>query len=198
MEDATWLIVGLGNPGAKYARNRHNIGHLVVQAAATQANGTFTKHKAGAQVATVRMGMLPGGRPGPAVHLAYLDCYMNISGKPVAALMNFFKIDPAHLLVIHDEMDIDELTLRLKQGGGEGGHNGLKSISQAIGTKYYCRLRFGVGRPPGRMDPADYVLSDFPAKQKVDLEITINEAVDVIEEIVTSGFANAQQILHSR
>ncbi|MDO5060882.1 MAG: aminoacyl-tRNA hydrolase [Actinomycetaceae bacterium] len=198
MEDATWLIVGLGNPGAKYARNRHNIGHLVVQAAAAHANGTFSKHKAGAQVASVRMGMLPGGRPGPAVHLAYLDCYMNISGKPVSALMNFFKIDPAHLLVVHDEMDIDELTLRLKQGGGEGGHNGLKSISQAIGTKDYCRLRFGVGRPPGRMDPADYVLSDFPAKHKVDLEITINEAVDVIEEIVTGGFANAQQNLHSR
>ncbi|MCS4485208.1 aminoacyl-tRNA hydrolase [Gleimia sp. 6138-11-ORH1] len=198
MDNATWLIVGLGNPGAKYARNRHNVGHMVVQAAASQEKASFSRHKAGAQVATVRLGMLPGGRPGPAVHLAYLDSYMNVSGKPVAALMNFYKIDPAHLLVIHDEMDIDEHLLRLKQGGGEGGHNGLKSISQALGTKDYCRLRFGVGRPPGRMDPADYVLSDFPAKSRVDLEITINEAVEVITQIVSNGFAQAQQDLHTR
>lgn len=196
--DDTWLIIGLGNPGAKYARNRHNIGHMVVQAAAAQARGSFTKHKAGAQVASVRMGMLPGGCPGPAVHLAYLDSYMNVSGKPVAALMNFYKISPDHLLVVHDEMDIDEHVLRLKQGGGEGGHNGLKSISQALGTKDYCRLRFGVGRPPGRMDPADYVLGDFPAKDRVELEITIREAVDVIEEIVTQGFGATQQKLHTR
>lgn len=196
--DQTWLIVGLGNPGAKYTRNRHNIGHMVVQAAAEQAKSTFTRHKAGAQVASVRLGTLPGGRPGPAVHLAYLDCYMNLSGKPVSALANFYKIDTDHLLIIHDEMDIDEHQLRLKQGGGEGGHNGLKSISQALGTKNYCRLRFGVGRPPGRMNPADYVLSDFPGREKTEWEITIREAVDVIAEIVTNGFSITQQKLHTR
>ncbi len=198
MDDATWLIVGLGNPGKKYARNRHNIGHMVVQAVVAEANGSFSKHRAGAQVATVRLGLLPGGRPGPAVHLAYLDCYMNVSGGPVANLMKFFKVDADHLLVVHDEMDIDAHLLRLKQGGGEGGHNGLKSISQSIGTKNYCRLRFGVGRPPGRMDPADYVLGDFSVKDGVELDITIREAVDVIEDIVTTSFADAQQKLHSR
>ncbi|WIK63735.1 aminoacyl-tRNA hydrolase [Gleimia hominis] len=193
-----WLIVGLGNPGEKYARNRHNIGHQVVQYLAESNSGTFTHHKAGACAAQVRLGMLPGGRPGPAAIVAYLDSYMNVSGRPTAALMKFFKIPTDRLLVVHDELDLDEHVLRLKKNGGEGGHNGLKSISAAIGTRDYARLRVGIGRPPGRMNPADYVLSDFPQRDQVEWEITVREAADAITDVVSTDLPAAQQRLHTR
>ncbi|MDO5049442.1 MAG: aminoacyl-tRNA hydrolase [Actinomycetaceae bacterium] len=192
-----WLIVGLGNPGAEYANNRHNIGHIVVSAIAQENNASFSKHRAGAFVANVRVGMLSGGRPGPAATIAYLDSYMNTSGGPTAKLMKFFNVNPDRLLVVHDELDLDPHTLRLKRGGGEGGHNGLRSISQMIGTRDYNRLRVGVGRPPGRMDPAKFVLSDFPKKELNDWAVTVREAVQAVEDVVTLGFADAQQKLHT-
>ncbi|HHT40841.1 MAG TPA: aminoacyl-tRNA hydrolase [Actinomyces sp.] len=193
-----WLIVGLGNPGAKYANNRHNIGHIVISAIAQENNVSFSRHRAGAQVANVRIGMLPGGRPGPAATIAYLDSYMNVSGGPVSKLMKFYNVDPDHLLVVHDELDLAEHDLRLKRGGGEGGHNGLKSISQMIGTRDYNRLRVGVGRPPGRMDPAAFVLADFPKKDLDEWAVTVREAVEAVEDVVTLGFAEAQKKLHTK
>lgn len=192
-----WLIVGLGNPGAKYANNRHNIGHIVINALAQEYNGSFSHHRAGAQVANVRLGVLPGGRPGPAATIAYLDCYMNVSGGPVAQLAKFYSVSPDRILIIHDDLDLAEHALRLKRGGGEGGHNGLKSISQMLGTRDYHRLRVGVGRPPGRMDPAKFVLADFPKKDLDEWAVTVREAADAVADVVTIGFDKAQQRLHS-
>lgn len=193
-----WLVVGLGNPEARYARNRHNVGHMVVELLAGRAGSRLTRHKARAQVAEVRLGLLPGGAPGPRVVLAEPAAFMNLSGGPVKALAQFYGIDPtARLLVVHDELDLPAHQLRLKRGGGEGGHNGLRSVSQALGTRDYARLRVGVGRPPGRQDPADYVLSDFPAREREELAVTLEQAADAVEAVVTAGFEIAQQRLHS-
>lgn len=193
-----WLVVGLGNPEARYARNRHNVGHMVVELLAGRAGSRLTRHKARAQVAEVRLGLLPGGAPGPRVVLAEPAAFMNLSGGPVKALAQFYGIDPtARLLVVHDELDLPAHQLRLKRGGGEGGHNGLRSVSQALGTRDYARLRVGVGRPPGRQDPSDYVLSDFPAREREELAVTLEQAADAVEAVVTVGFEIAQQRLHS-
>ncbi|MFH5824422.1 aminoacyl-tRNA hydrolase [Georgenia sp. AZ-5] len=192
-----WLVVGLGNPGPQYAGNRHNVGQMVLDVLARRMNGSFTAHKARAQVLDGRLGILPGGAPGPRVILAKPGSYMNVSGGPVGALAKFYGIEADELLVIHDELDLPADTLRLKLGGGEGGHNGLKSISSAIGTKDYLRLRVGIGRPPGRMDPADYVLRDFPPSERADLAVTLEEAADAVEEVLTLGLEKAQQRLHT-
>ena len=193
-----WLVVGLGNPGDRYARNRHNVGHMVIDVLAGRTGSRLSGHRARAQAAEARLGVLPGGAPGPRVILAEPACYMNLSGGPVKALARFYGIDPtARLLVIHDELDLPAHQLRLKRGGGEGGHNGLRSISQALGTRDYARLRVGVGRPPGRQDAADFVLSDFPARERDALAVTLEQAADVVEDVVTRGFEGAQQRLHS-
>lgn len=193
-----WLIIGLGNPEARYARNRHNVGHMVIDVLAGRAGSRLTRHKARAQVAEVRLGTMPGGAPGPRVILAEPASFMNLSGGPVKALAQFYGIEPTtNLLVIHDELDLPAHELRLKRGGGEGGHNGLRSISSAVGTKDYARLRVGIGRPPGRQDPADFVLSDFPARESDELAVTLEQAADTVEEVVTLGFEAAQQRLHA-
>ena len=193
-----WLVVGLGNPGARYARNRHNVGRMVIDVLAGRTGSRLSGHRARAQAAEARLGVLPGGAPGPRVILAEPACYMNLSGGPVKALARFYGIDPtARLLVIHDELDLPAHQLRLKRGGGEGGHNGLRSISQALGTRDYARLRVGVGRPPGRQDAADFVLSDFPARERDALAVTLEQAADVVEDVVARGFEGAQRRLHS-
>lgn len=193
-----WLVIGLGNAEARYARNRHNVGHMVVDVVAGRAGSRWSRHKARAQVVQARLGVMPGGAPGPRVILAKPASLMNVSGGPVKALAQFYGIDPATgLLVIHDELDLPAHELRLKRGGGEGGHNGLRSISQALGTRDYARLRVGIGRPPGRQDPADYVLSDFPARQRQELAVTLEQAADAVEAVVTRGFEAAQQEVHS-
>ncbi|WP_128774123.1 aminoacyl-tRNA hydrolase [Actinomyces oricola] len=193
-----WLVIGLGNVEARYARNRHNVGHMVVDVLAGRAGSRWSRHKARAQVVQARLGVMPGGAPGPRVILAKPASLMNVSGGPVKALAQFYGIDPATgLLVIHDELDLPAHELRLKRGGGEGGHNGLRSISQALGTRDYARLRVGIGRPPGRQDPADYVLSDFPARQRQELAVTLEQAADAVEAVVTRGFEVAQQEVHS-
>ena len=193
-----WLVVGLGNLGTRYARNRHNVGHMVIDVLAGRAGSRLSKHRTRARVAEVRLGMLPGGAPGPRAILAESAGYMNVSGGPVKALVRFYGVDPTtRLLVIHDELDLPAHELRLKRGGGEGGHNGLRSISQALGAKNYARLRVGIGRPPGRQDPADFVLSDVPARERDELAVTLERAADVVEEVVTRGFEDAQQRLHS-
>jgi PTH1 family peptidyl-tRNA hydrolase len=196
-DDGTWLVVGLGNPGPKYAGNRHNVGAMVVDELASRGSTRLTAHKARAAVATVRVGMLPGGAPGPAVVVAVPSSYMNESGGPVKALMGFFSVDVDRLLVVHDELDIPAGEVRLKKGGGEGGHNGLRSISSALGSKDYLRVRVGIGRPPGRMDAADFVLRDFGTAERKELPFLIADAADAVEMVVTQGLVLAQQKFHS-
>jgi peptidyl-tRNA hydrolase, PTH1 family len=187
----TWLIVGLGNPGPEYSHNRHNVGQMVLDELAARAGGKFKSHKARAQVLEGRLGI-----GGPRIVLAKPQSYMNVSGGPVSALAQFYGIDPAHVIAVHDEIDIPFDTVRLKIGGGEGGHNVLRDISKALGTKDYLRVRVGVGRPPGRMDTADFVLRDFSAPEKKDLPFLIDAAADAVEVLVKDGLPAAQQKFH--
>ncbi len=193
-----WLVVGLGNPGPTYAGNRHNVGQMVVDVLAARMARTFTTHKARAAVLDGRLGTLPGGAPGPRVILSKPSSYMNVSGGPVGALCQFYGVGAERLLVVHDELDLPLDTLRLKRDGGEGGHNGLRSISAALGTRAYVRLRVGIGRPPGRMDPADFVLRDFSAAERAGLGVTLEEAADAVEDVVTLGLEKAQLRLHTQ
>lgn len=187
------LVVGLGNPGDRYAATRHNIGHMVVNELATRNAQRWSTHKAGAAVAEFRLGI-----GGLKIVLAKPATYMNLSGKPVAALMKFFNIGPENLIVVHDELDVDYDALRLKRGGGEGGHNGLKSISQAIGTRDYLRVRAGIGRPPGSMAPADYVLRPFSATEQQTLALHIDRAADAVESLVERGLTTTQNQFHQK
>ena len=172
----TWLIVGLGNPGAEYAHNRHNVGQMVLDELASRIGSGFKSHKSRAQVLEGRLGI-----GGPRVVLAKPLSYMNVSGGPVSALANFYDIEPGHVIAVHDEIDIPFDTVKLKLGGGEGGHNGLRDISKALATKDYLRVRVGVGRPPGRMDTADFVLKDFSGAEKKELPFLIDTAADAVE-----------------
>lgn len=190
------LVVGLGNPGPTYAGNRHNVGQMVLDVVAEDMGAPFATHKARAHVCDGRLGF-DGGVPGPRVILAKPHTYMNVSGPVVAALAKFYSIPPEQILMVHDELDLPPHTLRFKRGGGEGGHNGLKSTSASLGTKDYLRLRVGIGRPPGRMDAAAYVLQDFPASEGADWGVTLREAADAVNDIVRRGFAAAQEHLHS-
>ena len=195
--DATWLVVGLGNPGAQYAGNRHNVGQMVLDELAGRAATSFKKHRTGARAAECRLGTLPGGRPGPRAVLAAPTSYMNTSGGQVSGLVRYYGVDPAHLVVVHDELDIPFAAVRLKRGGGEGGHNGLRSISQSLGTRDYLRVRVGVGRPPGRQDPADFVLKDFSSTERKELPLLLVDAADAVEALLTSTLEAAQQRFHA-
>ncbi len=192
-----WVIVGLGNPGPTYAGNRHNVGAMVVDELARRTGSSLRTHKARAVAAQVRVGTGPAGVPGPAAVLAVPSCWMNESGGPTKALLSFFSVTPERLVVVHDELDIAAGEVRLKFGGGEGGHNGLRSISSSLGTKDYLRVRVGIGRPPGRMDPADFVLRDFSSVEKKELPFLLDEAADAVETLVTEGLLSAQQRFHS-
>jgi PTH1 family peptidyl-tRNA hydrolase len=192
-----WLVVGLGNPGPEYAGNRHNVGAMVLDVLGSRVGGSFKRHKARAAVLEGRLGVLPGGAPGPRVVLAKPASYMNESGGPVAGLATFFSASPSRVIVVHDELDIPYGDLRLKLGGGEGGHNGLRSITRSLGTKDYLRVRVGIGRPPGRMDAADYVLRDFAAAERPGLGVLLEEAADAVELLVHKGLLEAQQRVHS-
>ena len=196
-DSGPWLVVGLGNPGTTYAGNRHNVGAMVVDELSRRTGSALRTHKARARAAQVRLGTGPGGVPGPAAVNAEPSCYMNESGGPVSALARFFSVPPERLVVVHDELDLDEGTIRLKRGGGEGGHNGLRSISASLGTKDYHRVRVGIGRPPGRMDAADYVLRDFSPTQRKDLPFLLDDAADAVESLVTLGLLDAQQQVHA-
>lgn len=188
----TWLIVGLGNPGTEYSSNRHNVGQMVLDELARRAGGSFKVHKARAHVLEGRLGI-----GGPRVVLAKPISYMNVSGGPVSALAKFYDIDPEHVVAVHDEIDIPFNTVKLKIGGGEGGHNGLRDISKALATKEYVRVRVGVGRPPGRMDTADFVLRDFAAAEKKELPFLLDDAADAVETVVKDGLPAAQQKFHT-
>ena len=193
MSEGTWLVAGLGNPGPAYAANRHNVGAMVLDVLAARAGGSFRSHKARAAVLEGRL----GGPSGPRVVLAKPSSYMNESGGPVAGLAQFFKADVEQLVVVHDELDIPYGELRLKRGGGEGGHNGLRSITRSVGSKEYVRVRVGIGRPPGRMDAADYVLRDFSGAERTELGVLLEEAADAVELVVTRGLLDAQQQVHA-
>jgi PTH1 family peptidyl-tRNA hydrolase len=197
VSDGPWVIVGLGNPGPSYAGNRHNVGAMVIDELARRTGSRLKTHKARAVVAQTRLGMLPGGVPGPAVVLAVPNSYMNESGGPTKALLSFFSVPTERLVVVHDELDIPSGEVRLKLGGGEGGHNGLRSISSSLGTKDYHRVRVGIGRPPGRMDAADYVLRDFGPAERKELPFLLDDAADAVELLVTRGLDTAQQRFHS-
>jgi peptidyl-tRNA hydrolase, PTH1 family len=183
------LIVGLGNPGADYAGNRHNIGSMVLGELARRVGGRFRSHKAGADVVEARLA-------GRRTVLARPRSFMNVSGPAVATTARFFKVPPTDVVVIHDDLDLDHGVLKLKRGGGEGGHNGLRSISASLGSRDYLRVRFGIGRPPGRMDPVDFVLRDFSVAQRRDLELLVDRCADAVEQLLTQGLAATQNQLH--
>ena len=187
----TWLIVGLGNPGTQYQGNRHNVGQMVLDELAGRIGAGFKTHKARAQVLEGRLGI-----GGPRVVLAKPMSYMNVSGGPVSSLAGFYGIAADHVVAVHDEIDIPFNTVKLKLGGGEGGHNGLRDISKALGTKDYLRVRVGVGRPPGRMDTADYVLRDFGTAEKKELPFLLDDAADAVESLLKEGLTAAQQRFH--
>lgn len=191
-ENGPALIVGLGNPGPQYDKTRHNVGFMVADALAGRVGSSFSSHKkSNSDVVQARL-------DGRSVVVAKPRTFMNLSGQPVAALARFFSVDPANIVVVHDELDIDFGALRLKLGGGEGGHNGLRSISQHLGTKDYLRVRVGVGRPPGRMDPASFVLKPFSTPERKDLGVVIEEAADAAELLLKVGLEAAQNRVHPR
>ncbi len=190
----TWLLVGLGNPGLQYRNTRHNVGRAVVEAMAASGGEKFRRDSSGLMVADL-FGSSPPRRLG---YLAYATTFMNITGPQVAGFMRKMKIAPASLLVIHDDLDLSAHLLRLKMGGGEGGHNGLRSITAALGSKHYGRLRIGIGRPPGRMDAATYVLKPIPKAERGEWAATEAKAGDVALDVVVRGFTQAQQDLHSQ
>ena len=192
MSDA-WLVVGLGNPGPEYARTRHNVGQMVLDELASRLGGAFKVHKARAQVLESRL--RPGG---PRVVLAKPMTYMNTSGGPVAGLAKFYDIPAERVIAVHDEIDIPFAALKLKIGGGEGGHNGLRDMSKALSTKDYYRVRVGVGRPPGRMDAASYVLKPFSSTEGKELPFLLDDAADAVEHLVENGLLEAQQKFHAR
>lgn len=188
-----WLVVGLGSPGPRYAGNRHNVGQMVADLLAERVGGRFTTHKARAHVVEGRLGPLPGRR----VVLAKPLSYMNESGGPVAGLRSYYRIPPERIVVVHDELDIPFDTLRLKRGGGDNGHNGLRSISTSLGTRDYLRVRVGIGRPPGRQDPADFVLRDFSTVERKDLSFLVDRAADAVEALLSADLASVQNIYHA-
>jgi peptidyl-tRNA hydrolase, PTH1 family len=190
MATTSWLVVGLGNPGPSYAGNRHNAGFMVADVLAERMGGRFKRHRSRAEVIEGRLGA-------DRVVLAKPRCYMNESGGPVAALRDFFKVPLDNLIVVHDELDIPYGAIRLKQGGGDNGHNGLRSVTKSLGSRDYLRVRFGIGRPPGRMDAAAFVLRDFSAAERKELALNVERAVDAAETLIQAGLTAAQNSFHA-
>ncbi len=188
------IVVGLGNPGPEYAGNRHNLGFRVADLLADQQGARFKKGARGfADVVETRLGGVDGER----VVLAKPRSYMNESGGRVKAVLGFYKVTAEQLIVVHDDLDIPFGSVRLKLGGGTGGHNGLRSIDAALGSKDYARVRVGIGRPPGRMDPADFVLRDFGAAERKELPLLVERAADAVVTLLGNGLAAAQNTFHS-
>ncbi|TDD77672.1 aminoacyl-tRNA hydrolase [Actinomadura rubrisoli] len=185
-----WLVVGLGNPGPSYAGNRHNAGFMVLDVLAGRAGGRFKSHRSRSEVLEGRLG-------GVRVVLAKPRTFMNESGGPVKNLRDFYKVPLGRLVVVHDELDIPYGAVRLKQGGGDGGHNGLRSITRSLGEKEYLRVRFGVGRPLGRMDAAAFVLKDFSAAERKELGLEVGRAADAVEALLAGGLGAAQNAYHA-
>jgi PTH1 family peptidyl-tRNA hydrolase len=192
--EGPFLVVGLGNPGPGYAGNRHNVGAMVLDELAARAGVRLSTGKGARSRSVSGEGRLAGRR----VVLARPLTYMNESGGPVRGLLDYHSLPPENLVVVHDELDISFGVVRLKRGGGEGGHNGLRSISRTAGTKDYLRVRVGIGRPPGRQDPADFVLKDFSATERKELDLLLAEAVNATELLLEGGLEAAQNLVHDR
>ncbi|MFF3565671.1 aminoacyl-tRNA hydrolase [Streptomyces sp. NPDC002574] len=187
--EGPWLVAGLGNPGPEYAGNRHNIGFMVADLLADRIGGRFKTHKSRSQVVEGRVS-------GHRVVLAKPMTFMNLSGGPVTALRDFYKVPLGNIISVHDELDIDYATLRLKKGGGDNGHNGLKSITKSLGPDY-LRVRCGIGRPPGRMQVADFVLKDFSGTERKELDWFVDRAADAVEALICEGLERAQGTYNS-
>jgi PTH1 family peptidyl-tRNA hydrolase len=191
--EGVWLVVGLGNPGPSYAGNRHNVGYLVTDELADRMGGTFRAHKSRrADVVEGRLGI-----GGPRVVLARARSYMNESGGPVAALASFYKVPVDRVIAVHDELDLPFDTLRVKLGGGDNGHNGLKSMRASLGSGEFYRVRVGIGRPPGRQAPADFVLSDYSGSERKLLPFGVDRAADAVESLITDGLEKTQARFNS-
>ena len=188
----TWIVVGLGNPGPRYESTRHNVGQMVVDELAARRKENFKAHKAGARV--VETWLRPGGSK---IVLAKLNSFMNVSGGPVASLVKFYGVDPERVIVVHDELDIPFDALKLKVGGGHGGHNGVRDIAKALNTPEFPRVRVGIGRPPGQGDPADWVLDPFSATDRKTLPNLLVDAADAAELLIDEGLLAAQQRWHA-
>ncbi len=188
----TWLVVGLGNPGARYESTRHNVGQMVIAELAARRSETLRAHKAQARVAETWL------RPGGAkLVLAAQNSFMNVSGGPVSQLARFYDIPAERIVLVHDELDIPFDTVKLTTGGGHGGHNGIRDVAKALGTPDFPRVRVGIGRPPGRQDPADWVLDPFSSAERAALPVLVSDAADAVELLVEDGLLAAQQKHHA-
>jgi PTH1 family peptidyl-tRNA hydrolase len=185
----TWLVAGLGNPGDQYAATRHNVGQMVIDQLVKRHSVKLASHKSRTHIAAYKLGV---GIDAHQIILAKSNGYMNETGGPIKALANFYSIEPANIIVLHDELDIGYSVIRSKLGGGDNGHNGLKSMTSAFDTPDYYRVRLGIGRPMGQQDPADFVLKQFSKEEKKDLEEFIERGADVVESLIEKGLEFTQ------
>ena len=193
---SSWLVVGLGNPGPAFASHRHNVGYRVADELARRMGIRFRVLRGcRAEVGEGRIG--PPGDQAPRLVLAKSRTFMNETGWAVTRLLSYYKLEPAQMIVIHDELDIEPGQLRVKFGGGDNGHNGLKAIRKSLGSGDFFRVRIGVGRPPGRQDPADYLLSNFPASAREAVEVELGRAADAVESLVLVGLDKTQSAFNN-
>jgi len=190
----TWLVVGLGNPGDQYAATRHNIGQMVIDELARRHSVKFSSHKSRTDIAAFKLGV---GVDAHSVIIGKSKSYMNETGGPVKALANFYSVEPAKIIALHDELDIPFAAIRTKFAGGDNGHNGLKSMTSAFGGPDYYRVRLGIGRPMGQQDPADFVLKAFSKVEQKDLSEFIVRGADVVESLITKGLEVTQSTFNS-
>lgn len=188
-----WLVVGLGNPGPKYETTRHNVGQMVTDVLADRMGAKFSQHKTNTRVAEGRT--QPGG---PKLVVAKSNGFMNTSGGPVSALAKYYGVSAERIIVLHDELDLSFDQIKLKRGGGHGGHNGLRDIAKSLDTPDFVRVRVGVGRPPGQQDAADYVLRPFGSEERETLAVLLEDAADAAECVISDGLLEAQQRFHGR
>lgn len=184
-----WLLIGLGNPGKEYEKTSHNIGAALISEYAKKAGVKFSSHKSRADIAEISIGV---GAQRVLLIAATLRCYMNESGGPTSSLANFFKVNSDHIIIAHDELDIPFQSIRVKYGGGDNGHNGLKSVTSGLSSSDYYRIRLGIGRPIGEQDPADFVLNPFSSVERKDLDLFLQRGIDAVELLITQGIEKAQ------
>ncbi len=185
----TWLVVGLGNPGDQYAATRHNVGQMVIDQLVKRHSVKLASHKSRTHIAAYKLGV---GIDAHQIILAKSQSYMNETGGPIKALANFYSVEPEKIIVLHDELDNGFAAIRTKLGGGDNGHNGLKSMTSAFNTPDYYRVRLGIGRPMGQQDPADFVLKQFSKEEKKDLDEFIERGADVVEFLIGNGLELTQ------
>ena len=185
----TWLVVGLGNPGDKYAATRHNVGQMVIDELVRRHNVKLSSHKSRTHIAAFKLGVGVDAHP---VIVAKSQSFMNETGGPIKALANFYSVEPQKIIALHDELDIPFAAIRTKIAGGDNGHNGLKSMTSAFGTAEYYRVRLGIGRPMGEQDPGDFVLKAFSKVEQKDLDEFIVRGADVVESLIIEGLERTQ------